>query len=179
MTTTHLDGTSRYGSAAAWVLLVMGLQLLLAPPALACRCSTPTLEEAFARADAVFEAKILSLGPRCESPTEPVRDIRQDSGDPSPRDPWSLLQGSCGGQRVELLITRSWKGNVGEPSTIRTSRGGACGYSFEKGRQYLIFAFRDKEGLLWTDICTRTRAAKDARQDLRNLKKLRTALAGE
>ena len=45
--------------------------------------------------------------------------------------------------------------------------GGDCGYVFERGRRYMVYAYRDeKKGQLHTSICSRTRPVAEAVEDL-------------
>lgn len=59
---------------------------------------------------------------------------------------------------------------VGNPPTtvvVETGGGGGdCGYSFEIGYEYLVYAAELNQGRLTTNICTRTRPAADAAPDL-------------
>jgi hypothetical protein len=62
-------------------------------------------------------------------------------------------------------VDRIWKGAHCGTVTVQTaSDSAACGYSFEVGRTYLVYAF--KEGGLSTNICTRTRVIEEASEDL-------------
>jgi LPXTG-motif cell wall-anchored protein len=48
--------------------------------------------------------------------------------------------------RVELDVSRVWKGPAYETLTVETARSGAsCGYDFDEGRRYLVYA--DKSSL--------------------------------
>lgn len=49
-----------------------------------------------------------------------------------------------------------WKGTLGEDIAIRTLQTDAeCGYSFEVGGEYLVYALLE-DGALYTSICSRT-----------------------
>ncbi len=57
---------------------------------------------------------------------------------------------------VKFKNMKSWKNELQDEITITTGRGGGdCGYEFEVGKKYLIYAYGDK-GKLGTNICTRT-----------------------
>ncbi len=57
---------------------------------------------------------------------------------------------------------------------IRTGMGGGdCGYPFKLGEPYVVYAYRDKEGLLTASICSRTAPAERAEADLQYLRKLK------
>ncbi len=54
--------------------------------------------------------------------------------------------------------------------------GGDCGYDFESGKRYLVFAERDPDdGRLWTGICSVTHPVEEGEEDLRFLRSLPTA----
>jgi hypothetical protein len=42
----------------------------------------------------------------------------------------------------------------------------ACGYPFEIGGEYLVYAYADDDGVLWTSICSRTTTLEMATDDL-------------
>jgi|GEM_PF-2883172 len=47
---------------------------------------------------------------------------------------------------------------------------GACAYPFKGGVDYLIYAYRDADGRLWTHICTGTKPVRDA-EEIANLRR--------
>ena len=54
---------------------------------------------------------------------------------------------------------------------ILTGRGGGdCGYSFQSGVDYIIYAYKNSEGRLETGICSRTRPLTQAAEDLAYLR---------
>jgi hypothetical protein len=60
----------------------------------------------------------------------------------------------------------------GKRVEIRTGMGGGdCGYSFERGRSYVVYAYQDKDGLV-ASLCTRTAPLERAQADLAYLRKL-------
>lgn len=44
--------------------------------------------------------------------------------------------------------------------------GGDCGYSFQNGVEYVVYAYQNSDGRLQTGICSRTRPAAEAPEDL-------------
>lgn len=66
--------------------------------------------------------------------------------------------------KVTLKVERWWKGGTGEELVVLTSRGGAsCGYGFQKGGKYLVYAHAsEKDKPLNVSLCSRTRTKKDA-----------------
>ena len=57
---------------------------------------------------------------------------------------------------VKFLVERVWKGKLARRVTILTGRGGGdCGYRFEVGGSYLVYAY-GSTGRLGTNICQRT-----------------------
>lgn len=58
--------------------------------------------------------------------------------------------------RVKLKLEKSWKSDLSEEVIIRTGiNDGLCGYKFEIGKKYLVYASGENENLR-TDICRRT-----------------------
>lgn len=57
---------------------------------------------------------------------------------------------------VKLKVERSWKNQAKSEVIIQTGRGGGdCGYRFEIGKKYLVYA-HGSESSLGTNICSRT-----------------------
>ena len=50
-----------------------------------------------------------------------------------------------------MEVSRIWKG-AGETATLIHSYGATCGVTLQLGREYLIYAFREEEGLT-TGMC--------------------------
>lgn len=77
-------------------------------------------------------------------------------------------QGNDPGMRLQ--VQDSWKGaDCGE---LEIGAGFAtCMGSFEKGKTYLIYAYRTDEGGLSTNLCTRNAPIEDAAEDLAALGK--------
>jgi hypothetical protein len=73
---------------------------------------------------------------------------------------------SAGERLVSFEVASVWKGNVTERQVVRTAGDEAmCGYSFERGRDYIVYAYTAPEGLA-TAICDRTRLVTEAGDDL-------------
>ena len=74
---------------------------------------------------------------------------------------------------VTLELAATWKGAAGKELTLYTpNQSAACGYNFEKGKSYLVYANQIKRGeekVLETNICTRTALLADAKDDLKAL----------
>ena len=77
---------------------------------------------------------------------------------------------------VRLRVERVWKGSPGREVRLVTGRGGGdCGYSFEVGGSYLVYAYESGAGGLGTNICQRTARLSEAAKDLQVLGKGRGA----
>jgi hypothetical protein len=111
----------------------------------ACSCVPPAPpKESLEKSHAVFSGKVTKI--------EDVADFER---------------------AVTLEVATSWKGVDQKELVIYTARdGAACGYGFEKGKSYLIYAHSTKVGekkVLGTNICTRTCLLADAKGDLKEL----------
>lgn len=81
-----------------------------------------------------------------------------------PTDSYSVI--------VKFRVDQSWKGKLQKEITLITGRGGGdCGYRFEVGRGYLVYAYGSDEASLSTNICQRTTELKDAAVDVKLLGK--------
>jgi hypothetical protein len=74
---------------------------------------------------------------------------------------------------VTVEVASAWKGVAKEVIVVHTAKDGAtCGYHFEKGKAYLIYASgkeREKETILSASLCSRTRLLADADEDVKEL----------
>ena len=104
----------------------------LSGPLQACSCKgVPTGQDAFNQAKSVFTGKVVSIKVLTH-PDEPIPD-----------------------ERVSFAVQKFWKGKPVETLSLTTSTDAAgCGFHFDKGRSYIVFA-QDENGLdpLNTDLC--------------------------
>ncbi len=127
----------------AIIVLAAALWLMAdAEPANACSCARPGSPiEALANADAVFAGKAIAvqLLTNTNSSADPVT--------------------------VSFDVDRVWKGRRQDTIVIKTVRSGiSCGYEFEEGRRYIVYAYDGETGL-----CTRTRSVVLAPRDFAEL----------
>ena len=141
---TALMGARSLGIQAARTALILALAALGlhfgAAPASACSCIELTPAEAFERADAVFVGEVTAF------------KIKSGLFGKSSIDPTTVV----------FTVNEVWKGPRQESITIRTVRSEvSCGFEFETGREYLIYA-RDGQ----TGLCDRTALAVRSQEDL-------------
>lgn len=139
----------------AAVALVLGLWAV-PHAARACSCMMlPAPAVAVERADAVFEARVESV-----------------SAEPSGGEGVGLL-------RYDLEVLRVWKGELGAAAQLGSrASSAACGRSLLVGKVYLIYAARNEGGDLTDNMCSRTRLASTADEDLALLGPGSSPLAG-
>ena len=71
---------------------------------------------------------------------------------------------------VKFRADKSWKGNVSRRISLSTGADSAlCGFNFEVGKSYLIYAQGTDAKNLQTNICTRTAGLSNAKADLKAL----------
>lgn len=101
------------------------------------------------RADAVFTGKVVSIGAAHAPGDEPKWPSRLE---------------------VTFRLLGVWKGLAeGERVTVYTaSQSAACGFEFEDGKKYLVYAY-DAGGELTATLCSRTALLKRAEADLQAL----------
>lgn len=74
------------------------------------------------------------------------------------------------GRRANLFeVEQAWKG-IEQSRTIVYSNGGSCGFTFEKGKSYMVYT-SDKNGESYSNLCNRTVELSQAAEDLRVLGK--------
>lgn len=73
---------------------------------------------------------------------------------------------------VKFKVEESWKGLRSAEATVFTGQGGGdCGYKFETGKQYLVYAYKRSDSELETNICQRTALLAESAEDLKVLGK--------
>ena len=71
------------------------------------------------------------------------------------------------GQRVRLKVKTTFRGEMDEESVDVWTDSGDCGYDFQVGETYLVYADEDEEtGRMNTSVCYRDRRLSDAGDDL-------------
>lgn len=131
------------------VMLILAITLVVTP-AMACSCAFAGPPcRAVQDASAVFLGKVLAIE-KAES---------------------------AGGyefysRRVRFEIVEPFTGVSGATTEVYTGEGGGdCGYGFRTGRSYVVYAYRETTSpRLTTGICSRTRPANDAEEDLSYLR---------
>lgn len=137
------------------VFNVLGLLLLCSATGWACSCleSGPPCQE-FWKANAVFVGHVASI--RTESRGDFERKINV----------------------VRLYVSGPFRG-VSTPEVdvyTEVSDGGSCGFEFQIGYEYLVYAYQSGPGeRLTTGNCSRTRAIGNAKEDITYAKGLTTS----
>lgn len=151
-------------SFCAWTTLAWSV-------AWACSCIFPLPPlDSLAQADAVFVGTVVSR----EEPPPRYILYNDDS-----------VQVISGGDMIgwRFLALRGWKGDSSQVVKVYTERdGAACGYPFQEGKSYLVYASSVNGGypgqawplvtkfpVLTTHLCSRTRSMDRASADLAEL----------
>jgi hypothetical protein len=81
------------------------------------------------------------------------------------------LDGDSPFMLVSFDVSRSYSGQQEKKVELRTGMGGGdCGYPFEVGKQYLVYAGKDESGQLSTGICSGTGLLEDRQADIASLR---------
>jgi Tissue inhibitor of metalloproteinase len=123
----------------------------------ACSCggSGPPCQS-FGNTFAVFSGKV-------ESITDSPREYSPVAG-----RKFNLID-----KKVSFTVNESFRG-ISEKTVdvITSSQSSACGYRFEVGREYVVYAYKQKDGKLGTGICTRTSPIEKAQEDLQYFREI-------
>jgi Carboxypeptidase regulatory-like domain len=146
------------------VVLLLGFLtavLLASPTVNACTCGgTGAPCESFGTASAVFAGRVIS-----DQVKEMPKKLDRTEIDWLPR-------------AVKFSVEQAFSGVMGTEVEVFTGRGGGdCGYGFQVGQRYLVYAY-NYQGKLTTSICTRTRHFSQATEDLAFLGTLSSARPG-
>ena len=136
-----LAGGRRLATSLLAGVLALGLLAAAAGTSIACTCGPdwPTPQEEFEQSAAVFTGRVLSM--------EPL---------------------PFGAADVEIQVYLGWKGITGSRMIAYNPSGSMCGYPFEVGHEYLVYARGAPESLS-TGQCGRTTAIESAGEDLEAL----------
>lgn len=133
-------------AAALILVLLVGVMGLIGPKAVqACSCVAKLeISDSLNKADTVFAGKALSV---------------KEKG-------FSLLKQTDNPIEVTFEVKEVWKGHVTQQLTVYSAMSSvSCGYTFEQGQDYLVFA-NANDGKLKTGICSRTATLAQASNDL-------------
>lgn len=150
------------------LFMLFGSILIYPTSAWGCSCEEPPApQEAFVRADAVFVGTVMRADDGSVSaPYTQFLQFYQQFVPPLP----SMRQSGTNGRPISFDVENSWRGVKTTHFTVRTGwDDGDCGYAFEEGKQYLVYAYEWGDGLLHADICSRTAALTSATEDLDHL----------
>ncbi|MEQ1907671.1 MAG: carboxypeptidase regulatory-like domain-containing protein [Vicinamibacterales bacterium] len=126
-----------------WMFTLFGV-LLLPAGAYACECAGPAEAcHAVWDADAVFVGHVISIS----------TDMQDRVAEVAVNEPFRGIQ------LTQVRLSAGFGGL-------------SCGYEFEMGKTYLIYASRSPEGHLATSACSRTRPVEEAAGDLAYLRSL-------
>jgi hypothetical protein len=73
-----------------------------------------------------------------------------------------------GVKQVSFKVVRAWKGGKGKQMTVNTTAD-ECGFTFEEGKDYVVFASGEKGAPLTADTCGPTSDARVASNTIRQL----------
>ena len=140
-------GRRPLAALASVVLAVLGVVFLLPPQcASACSCAMPPAsQDALADSEAVFSGEVVAVEQGTATASGPGYDT------------------------ATLRVSEVWKGSGRGTLDVRTpSQGTACGYHFEEGHEYLVYAYAGKQGLE-VDSCGATKPLSRAGANLEAL----------
>ena len=134
------------------LVIATSLFVLSANAASACSCAPTTPQQSIQNSEAVFSGRVVDVTE--QSPPERRPGRRNE-------DPNFL-----NGVKVTFEVSEVWKGNSERRLVVTTSDSSAsCGYSFQEGQEYLVYASAE-DAQLQTGLCSGTKRLSDARADL-------------
>jgi len=119
---------------------------------------------AWTRADAIFEGKVESVELRWKLKEAQIGDVIPTVAADLDQNSPAIL--------VSLEVVHSYRGDQQKPVRVSTGLGGGdCGFDFEVGKRYLVYAFKDAAGELSTNTCTRTTRLENSSENLAYLRR--------
>ncbi|MFA6391882.1 MAG: hypothetical protein WCW66_03990 [Patescibacteria group bacterium] len=132
-------------------VILLFLVIGFANQVLACDCAgPPDVATEYFNADIVFSGIATSFRERLGS-------------DPAYKD-------------AEFVVYDSWKGNADDARILTISTdafGPACGFEFEEGKEYLVYATIARDGKMYTGSCGRTKLLTSAVNEVDALNQVR------
>ncbi|MFT4414928.1 hypothetical protein ACLM5H_13795 [Fredinandcohnia humi] len=130
------------------VIMLLSLTIIVFFPRQisACSCANPeSVKDELNRKTAVFSGKVIDL---------------------VDKNKYSYIKSSADLVQVLFEVNESWKGTNASQVIVSTARSGAsCGYEFELNKEYIVYAYGDKDNLE-TGFCERTALLSEASEDL-------------
>ncbi|MCL6603186.1 MAG: hypothetical protein K6T94_09955 [Paenibacillus sp.] len=130
------------------ILLFCSLTILVPEKAYACSCAEyPDPNKAIEEAEAVFAGEVLN-----------IKEERKQKG----------IVGAIEYRDVNLFeVQETWKGiNQSQVMVYDNGHDESCGVNFEENKSYLVYTYKNKEGDLYTSLCSRTAEISKAGEDL-------------
>lgn len=160
---------------AVLCLALLGIQFAVPSSASACSCMMPSSPaQTFIDYDAVFTGKVVAISANYS----PVISFLDRMLSFLNLHPTYFYTDRFWGYDVTLALNKSWKGITTTRVTLHTgSGGGDCGYSFNQGSDYLVYAYRmqnNSDNDLGVSICSRTTEISRATEDLTYLNTIPT-----
>jgi hypothetical protein len=166
-----------------FTIAIYSIMLWSVVPAFACTCRGISTQQAFDHSSAVIEGLVIDLEYRSNIIHLSFQTEMDDSTTHSDTLDKRLLLRHV--QSIEpiihqsddpliatVLISKSWKGSLTDTINIVTERSGiSCGISFQKNKEYLIFAL-EMDGHLHTGLCNRTKLLNKANAERSFLKEI-------
>jgi hypothetical protein len=144
------------------VLAVLGIVFLLPPQyAYACSCGPVSVQRLLSSSEAVFSGEVVDLKRNQKDPApDPPPDPADYEGAPPPAPSYRV-------DMVSFRVSEVWEGPQRETLEVITERadGASCGYPFEEGQEYLVFA-EGKGEPFETGLCSGTQPLSKADEDL-------------
>ena len=145
--------------AVAWI----GIAL---PRLWGCSClGSGTPCDAAGRASATFIGKVLDI----TEPARPVASVTAETalGRRIVGDVPVLLPHPLRRVRIQIHEVLSGVDSTRSDIEVLTGQGGGdCGYPFQAGTEYVLYAYNNAEGSLETGICSRTQPLAGATEDV-------------
>jgi len=129
-------------------LMLVAAALLASPTVKACSCMQP----APLQPGALHDSALVFSGTVIDVEYPPPRQIFN-----AQEQRLVEVTGSMDPVVWRFRVEGVWRGEAGRQVEIESARGSAsCGYEFEPGARYLVFATRNRHGNFQTGLCSRT-----------------------
>lgn len=138
----------RFGVPSILMSLMLALSITSSAGA-ACRCSNVISAET---ADVIFMGSVSGI----ESPSMFGVVAAQ----------LALISRTPPSQGITFAVERAWRGVRYQQITVRNGDLAGCGVPFVRGEQYLVYGWRLPDGQIATNLCTPSRPAREAHDEL-------------
>lgn len=148
-----------------WAIITVFCLLIFVPNTFACECvPLKSMPDELSNSELVFIGKVL----RIKTPKSAKLTGKSGVSIEGQEITGIYLAAQT---NIRFKVIQKFKGTFSSQYVMVATSSGCCdcGFLFEKNTEYLVYAYKNKEGRLETSVCTRTKLKNQAEEELKQL----------